>query len=152
MNTPHTPPTQPFPPRWQERYGQFCHALATLADVVPRAQELNELEKDGLLQRFEFTFELAWKVMQDYLHHTGQSHIKGPRPVLAEMANNDPIDPFLWEEMLTTRNKLSHVYSEEQSRIFVEMIVMEFFSELENFRHTMQAMQAMQTLENGGKS
>jgi nucleotidyltransferase substrate binding protein (TIGR01987 family) len=148
MNTASSSYTESFPSRWQERFGQFCNALATLAEVVPRAQELNELEKDGLLQRFEFTFELAWKVMQDYVHHTGQLHIKGPRPVLAEMANNDLINPFVWGEMLTTRNKLSHVYSEEESRMFVEMIVTEFFIELENFRQTMQTIQILQ---NGGK-
>jgi nucleotidyltransferase substrate binding protein (TIGR01987 family) len=107
MNTPTTQSNSA--PRWHERFTQFCNALATLAEVVPHAQNLNELEQDGLLQRFEFTFELAWKVMQDYLSHIGQSHIKGPRPVITEMANNNFIDPFLWDEILTARNRLSHL-------------------------------------------
>jgi nucleotidyltransferase substrate binding protein (TIGR01987 family) len=128
-------------PRWHERLEQFCKALATLEEVVPRASELNELEKDGLLQRFEFTFELAWKLMQDYAYHIGQTHIKGPRPVLAEMSQNGLIDAFLWNEMLTTRNKLTHLYDEQASRQFVRTIATIYIGVFQDFRQAMTRIQ-----------
>ena len=71
--------------RWQQRFENYKDALETIGEVVPRFKELTELEKDGLIQRFEFTFDLAWKVMQDYLRYAGYKDIKGPRPVITQM-------------------------------------------------------------------
>jgi nucleotidyltransferase substrate binding protein (TIGR01987 family) len=128
-------------PRWQQRFMQFRSALATLEEVLPRAGELNTLEEDGLLQRFEFTFEIAWKVTQDYVHHLGQTHVKGPRPVLAEMTHNNLLDPFLWNEMLTARNTLTNLYNEQESRRYVQAIVQNYVSTFQEFRQTMQQIQ-----------
>jgi hypothetical protein len=51
-------------------------------ELQPKYKTLSPLEQDGLLQRFEYTFELAWKVMQDYLLDTGYKGLRGPRNVI----------------------------------------------------------------------
>jgi nucleotidyltransferase substrate binding protein (TIGR01987 family) len=123
--------------RLLQRFEQFSSALNSLERVMPRALELNELEQDGLLQRFEFTFELAWKQMQDYLNFIGEDGIKGPKPVLAAAAKLGLIEPMQWGEMLVARNRLTHVYSAMESRLYVQAIIHDFFPALRQFHGVM---------------
>lgn len=123
--------------RWKLRFENYCEALKTLEETIPRYGQLSELEKDGLIQRFEFTFDLAWKVMQDYLKFAGYSDIKGPRPVMTQMAQDGLLDPFVWEELLLARNELSHIYSEEKSRTYLDKIVHDYFPAFNEFKKSM---------------
>lgn len=66
--------------------------MKTLQEIIPRYKDLNELEKDGLIQRFEFTFDLAWKVMQDYLKFAGYKDVRGPSACITQMAQDTFID------------------------------------------------------------
>ena len=112
-----------------------------MEEIVPRFSDLNELEKDGLIQRFEFTFDLAWKVMQDYLKDTGYSGIKGPKPVIKQMVKDGLLNPFVWEDILTARNELSHIYNEEKSRSYLDKIIFDYCPALVEFKNTMKAKQ-----------
>ncbi len=86
--------------------------------MTHRYKALSELEKDGLIQCFEFTFDLAWKVMQDYLTYFGYKDIKGPRSVITQMAQDEVPDPFIWDDILLAQNELSHTYDEQKSRSY----------------------------------
>ena len=125
--------------RWQLRFDNFKKALSTLEEVVPRYKVLTELEKDGFIQRFEFVFELSWKVMQDYLKYIGYTDTKGPRPVMTQMAKDGLIDPFVWEEILKVRNELAHIYDEKKSRDCLDKIVYSFYPELVKFKDLMES-------------
>ncbi len=124
--------------RWKLRFENYIDALSTFEKVVPEYAQLSELEKDGLIQRFEFTFDLAWKVMQDFLKYAGYPDIKGPRACLTQMAQDNLIDAFIWEEILTTRNELSHIYNEDKSRILLDKIVAHFLPVLQEFKLQME--------------
>lgn len=80
--------------------------------------EATELEIDGILHRFEFTFELAWKTMKDCLENQGMvGKIGSPREILKESFSAGLIDNGeVWMDMMLSRNELSHLYDEETSR------------------------------------
>jgi len=124
--------------RWQQRFDNFCKALITIEKVIPSHNDLNELEIDGVIQRFEYTFDNAWKVMQDFLKEEGFSDINGPRPVITQMAKSNYINPFIWSEMLTARNMLSHNYSQEMSREYFDKIINDFYPALAEFKERME--------------
>jgi nucleotidyltransferase substrate binding protein (TIGR01987 family) len=69
--------------RWQQRFSSFCKAFAQLERFI-RHESLNEMEEQGLIKAFEYTYELAWKTLQDLLNYKGYSNIVGPRPVLEQ--------------------------------------------------------------------
>ena len=99
--------------RWKQRYANLLQAHALLVDGLSRGvANLNQLEKEGLVLRFEFTFELTWKTLKDYLEASGISlTISTPREVLKEAyAANIIADGRLWLQMLDHRNLLSHTY------------------------------------------
>lgn len=122
----------------QLRFENYCKALESLNKGATHFDQLNELEKDGLVQRFGYTFDLAWKVMQDYIVELGYNDIKGPRPVMTQMAAIGFIDPFTWEEILEARNSLSHIYDETVSRQYLKQIISDFLPEFNNFKSKMQ--------------
>jgi nucleotidyltransferase substrate binding protein (TIGR01987 family) len=100
--------------RWQQRLQNFQHAKAALGRGVAVANErtLSELEQQGLIQAFEFTHELAWKVMKDYLAHPGNTDITGSRDATrAAFAANLLTDGEGWMDMIRSRNLTSHTYN-----------------------------------------
>ena len=110
--------------RWQERHEFYQKALNQLSSGLALYPNLNELEKDGAIQRFEFTFELAWKTLQDYLaQQAGYVDVKGPRPVLKQAVQDGLLlDGYTWIHMLDRRNALTHVYDEAESREILEVV------------------------------
>ena len=101
--------------RWQQRLKDFREVRNRLQEALLR-NEFDELEKDGVIQRFEFTFELAWKTLKDYLEDQGVADAVSPKKVLQKaFQENILLDGQLWMEMLEDRNKLSHIYRREMS-------------------------------------
>lgn len=93
--------------RWLQRYDSFKKALSRLTSVTNSdraASDLSDLEKSGLIQWFEFSYELGWKVMQDLLVSKGYEFVKGPNGTL-QMALQDGLiaDQDGWREMATAR-------------------------------------------------
>jgi nucleotidyltransferase substrate binding protein (TIGR01987 family) len=98
--------------RWRQRFENLRHAWS-LFDEGARREKLNRLEKEGLIQRFEYTFELAWKTMKDYLEGKGVDAAY-PREVIKEAFSYGLLsDGDIWIEMLDRRNLLSHTYDEK---------------------------------------
>jgi nucleotidyltransferase substrate binding protein (TIGR01987 family) len=104
--------------RWIQRFSNYRQALSKLAEAVHLNNErtLSELEKQGLIQAFEYTHELAWKVMQDFLVHQGYTEIRGSRDATREAFKTELIiDGENWMEMIKKRNLTSHTYNEQTS-------------------------------------
>lgn len=104
--------------RFEERVSDFNNALERLSEAVSMNSEPTALEIDGILQRFEFTFEIAWKCMKDYLEIEGVSFSLGsPRDVIQNAFKYNLIeDGETWIEMMISRNDLSHLYDDAKSR------------------------------------
>jgi nucleotidyltransferase substrate binding protein (TIGR01987 family) len=99
--------------RWEQRFRNFSRAVALLREPFERGVEtLSDLEKEGVVQRFEFTVELAWKTLKDYLESQGTVvPTVTPRAVIKEaFAARILRDGQVWIDMLDHRNLLSHTY------------------------------------------
>lgn len=101
--------------RWKQRFQNFDRAVVLLREPFERdVAALSNLEKEGTVQRFEFTVELAWKTLKDYLEYEGQIiDPVTPRNVIkAAFAARILSDGQVWIDMLDHRNLLSHTYDE----------------------------------------
>lgn len=111
--------------RWKQRFGNFSKAFTSLRKAVELSQErpLSELEQQGLIQGFEFTHELAWNVLKDYLEAKGISGLIGSRDATRSAFKNGLIqDGDAWMDMIKSRNLTSHAYDPEiADRIALEI-------------------------------
>ena len=100
-------------PRWKYRFTNFSRAFALLRDALePGVEALNQLEREGVIQRFEYTFELAWNTLKDRLEYDGIAFQSvTPRSVIRQAFQSGLIaDGETWLDMLTDRNLSSHTY------------------------------------------
>ncbi len=99
--------------RWKQRFHNFDRAFVLLREALEQKPEaLSMLEKEGVIRRFEYTFELAWKTLEDYLEEGGLviSPVT-PRQVIKDAFAAKVIsDGQVWIDMLDNRNLLSHNY------------------------------------------
>lgn len=102
--------------RFEERKSDLIKATARLEEALD--EKISDLAIDGVLHRFEFTFELAWKTMKDYLEYQGISEkIGSPREIIKQSFSIGLVDNGeIWLKMMLARNTLSHLYDEETSR------------------------------------
>lgn len=112
--------------RWHQRLNNLSKALKQLNSGVKTAnkRKLNDLERQGLIQSFEFSHELAWKVMKDYFYYQGNSEIRGSRDATREAFRNNLIDKGeVWMEMIRSRNKTTHTYDESTANEIIDQIL-----------------------------
>ena len=118
--------------RRNQRFENFTKAFQNLKQAIDRINELDDLGKEGLIQRFEYTFELAWKLLKDHLESEGLS-VKSPRECLKTAFSSGIIDNGeLWLEMLEDRNFMAHTYDETNFSIALDNILNKYFTEIEN--------------------
>jgi len=126
--------------RWKQRFQNFSRAFILLRSELDmrRVDEFSQLEKEGLIQRFEFSFELAWKTLKDYLEYSG-IHLDEatPRKTIKEAASvgvleKANVNPELMMEMLAARNALSHTYDFEKFIFVLNEIQSKYLSALDN--------------------
>ena len=106
--------------RWQQRFSNYRKALVKLNQAVELLSEqierevvLDELLQEGLIQRFEYTHELAWKVMKDYAEYQGYTDIRGSRDAIRKALEMDLIDDKRWMDTIEDRNLTVHNYDNE---------------------------------------
>ena len=133
--------TQQTDIRWIQRYANFHKACRRLLDVTEAdrfIEDLSELELEGLVQRFEYTFELAWKVMQDLLVYKGYEFMQGPNGTM-KMAFEDGLisNHDGWRKMAKSRNTLSHVYDEAEVIPIVRLIYSDYAPLLKQLDNTL---------------
>lgn len=100
--------------RWLQRLQNYRQALSRLSEAVTlsRQRALSDLEQQGLVQAFEFTHELAWNVLKDYLEAQGFVGIIGSKNATREAFKNGLVeDGEAWMGMIKARNESSHTYN-----------------------------------------
>lgn len=102
--------------RFIQRKTEFNNAYKRLVEALKEKE--SEIVIDGALHRFEFTFELAWKSLKDYLEYMGLTEKTGsPREIIQQAFKQGIIeDGEGWINMMLSRNTLSHLYDERASR------------------------------------
>lgn len=112
--------------RLYERLSDYKRATARLNEAT-KLEINDDIVIDGVIQRFEFTFELSWKLMKMYLEYTGINEIRSPRATIREAFSSKLIDDGeQWIDMLVDRNKTSHLYDEEEARLIFEKIIVNY--------------------------
>lgn len=97
--------------RWKQRFSNYNKAFVQLTEFLDKP-ELNKFELQGLIQCFEYTFELGWKTMKDYLEQQGFD-VKSPRNAIQTAFQADLIsDGHSWLDALDKRNLMAHTYNE----------------------------------------
>lgn len=133
--------------RWQQRLQNYQRALDRLRSAVQlaAARPLTELEQQGLIQAFEFTHELAWNVMKDYLAYQGTTEISGSRDAArAAYAQGLVEDGEGWMEMIKSRNQTSHTYNQAIADEIARMVTTRYAPLFESFA-TVMAARAVQS-------
>ncbi len=109
--------------RWIQRFSNYRKALKKLGEAVD-ILDMSELEQEGLIQRFEYTYELAWKTMQDIVRERNPDFTGGPGHVLEQSVEEGLIqDLDGWKSMKASREKTSHTYDEDTATEIAENVV-----------------------------
>ena len=124
--------------RFEERKQDLINATNRLKEALDEKE--NELMIDAVLHRYEFTFELAWKTLKDYLEYSGVAINTGSsREIIKEsFAHNLISDGEVWIKMMLARNSLSHLYDEETSRQVYNEIKNEYINQIQKLIETLE--------------
>lgn len=126
--------------RWQQRLANYQKALGQLTKFIEK-WELNELEEQGLIKAFEYTYELAWNVLKDFLADRGNKNIFGSRDAIREAFSVGLIeDGEGWMEMYIDQNKTSHTYNEETADAIMRNIFQRYFPLFLALREKMESL------------
>jgi len=120
--------------RWKQRFNNYIKALQNLREAVElsQARSLTKLEQQGLIQSFEFTHELAWNVLKDYLEQEGAVGIMGSKDASRRAFKQGLIEKGEdWMEMIKDRNLTSHTYQMELADKIVDSILARYFPAFE---------------------
>ena len=128
--------------RWKQRSDNYTRALhqLDLAVALAGTRTLSDLEKQGLIQGFEYTHELAWNVLKDYLEHEGIVGIVGSRGAVREAFRRGLItDGEAWMAMIEKRNLSSHTYNLDTANELCAQIIAEFHPCFAALKATLEA-------------
>jgi nucleotidyltransferase substrate binding protein (TIGR01987 family) len=147
--------------RWEQRFSNFEKALAKLTQAVEYMRQnflntdepmdtgesgfvLDEMVKEGLIQRFEYTHELAWNVMKDYALFQGNPNVGGSRDAAREAFQLKLVsDGAVWMDMIGSRNITSYTYNEETAEAIFLKIVHEYYPAFLDFQQNMNKKKGM---------
>ncbi len=115
--------------RWKQRFQNFEKAFLLLDDVIDTdLNDFSQLEKEGLVQRFEKLIELSWKVLKDYLENQGNDDVEnGKKAIRQAFVDGIITNAEEWMETLPKRNLTSHTYNEDILKETVEYIQDKFY-------------------------
>jgi nucleotidyltransferase substrate binding protein (TIGR01987 family) len=122
--------------RWKQRLHSFRKAFGQLANAVEIAEtrDLSELERQGLIQAFEFTHELAWNTLKDFLESRGETGIYGSKDATRKAFAAGLIEEGeTWMEMIQSRNRSSHTYNEAIASSIAAAVTGEYFDAFTKF-------------------
>ena len=133
--------------RWRQRFQSFRKAFSQLSAAASLASQrkLSDLEQQGLIQAFEFTHELAWSTLKDFLESRGATNLYGSKDATREafakglIANGDE-----WMAMIQSRNLSSHTYNEKTTNEVTTAILSIFVPEFESFRAKFTELEAQE--------
>ena len=129
--------------RWKQRFENYLNAFTQFDNAVKLAQQrqLTDLEQQGIIQAFEFTHELAWNVLRDYLSYQGISGLIGSRDACREAFQKGLItDGDGWMEMIASRNLTSHTYNKKIAEAIISNIRSRYHQCFLDLKKTMQEL------------
>jgi nucleotidyltransferase substrate binding protein (TIGR01987 family) len=137
--------------RWKQRFNNYKKALSHLDAAVSTAntRTLSDLEQQGLVKAFEFTFELAWNVMKDFLTMHGITGIIGSKDAVRYTFKEKLItNGEIWMRMINDRNHSSHIYDESTKESLVKNIIEEYHDEFMAFAIRMEGLSSCTDYQN----
>ena len=129
--------------RWKQRFNNYLKAFQTLIEAAELAhsRELSKLEQQGLIQSFEFTHELAWNVLKDYLEDKGIVGLIGSKDATREAFKNGLIGQGEdWMKMIEARNLTSHTYDLKIAQEVANDILERFYPVFESMANKFTAL------------
>ena len=123
--------------RWRQRFQNFRRAFTQLskAAALARQRELTDLEQQGLIQAFEFTHELAWNTLKDFLESRGRANLFGSKDATREAFAASLIENGdAWMQMIESRNETTHAYDEATADKIAAAILSRYVAEFEKFQ------------------
>ena len=112
--------------RWKQRFSNYKKATLQLTEFIEK-DTLNKFEVQGLIQCFEYTFELAWKTIKDYLEQEGFD-VKSPRAAIQTAFQTELIqDGHTWLDALNKRNLMAHTYDEGVAKEAEQLIKEKYY-------------------------
>lgn len=128
--------------RWLQRFNNYRKALKRLVEASMTVNNCTDpatidLLKEGLIQRFEFTQELAWKLMKDYLEYQGETNISGSRDAIRKSLAANIINDPEWLQTIITRNKTSHTYDDDVTTGIYRIIITTYIPLMQQLEETM---------------
>jgi nucleotidyltransferase substrate binding protein (TIGR01987 family) len=118
--------------RWLQRFSNLKKAFNQLENFISH-EDLNEMEEQGLIKAFEYTYELSWKTLQDLLKEIGYENIVGPKPVIEQSFKDGLIkDGKAWMKMHQSRNLTSHTYDVQTANEIISGIRSQYFGLFDN--------------------
>jgi nucleotidyltransferase substrate binding protein (TIGR01987 family) len=129
--------------RWVQRLFNFKKAFNEFEEAVNHSntQKLSKLEKQGLIQSFEYTHELAWKTLKDYFIDQGNSLITGSKDATREAFKNNLINNGeIWMKMISDRNLTSHTYNLQTADQIVSNILNDYYTSIKKLIETLDEL------------
>ncbi|TDS18884.1 nucleotidyltransferase substrate binding protein (TIGR01987 family) [Maribacter caenipelagi] len=140
--------------RWEQRFSNYVKAFNKLDQAVTKIKEdyavdedgnidddefLDDIIKEGVIKRFEYTHEIAWNVMKDYAEFQGNTNVGGSRDAVREAFKIGLIpNGKIWMEMIISRNKTSHTYNEETADEIFNLVINDYHYVFKAFLTTME--------------
>lgn len=132
-------------PRWKMRLASLQRAIKQLESgvLLAKSRHLSDLEQQGLIQSFEFCYELCWNLLRDYYRFQGVSDLAlgGPRDTIKHAFKEGLIsDGETWMEMIKSRNLSSHTYDEHIAHDIAQYVVDRYFAVMEQLKQSMELL------------
>ena len=135
--------------RWIQRLSNYDKAVTRLrnaASIIANEKhfdnDTDNLLKEGLIQRFEYTQELAWKVMKDYEEYQGYTDVQGSRDAIRKALQMGIIEDAAWMSTISSRNLTSHCYDEEEFNTVFNKIIYDYLPIFVKFSERMNAIKS----------
>ena len=126
--------------RWIQRFDNFKRSLSQLdsAMALIAERELSDLEKQGVIQAFEYNYELAWNVLKDFYEYQGEQGIQGSRDAIRTAFRRGlVVNGEVWMKMIKSRALTSHTYNEEVTKEILQDIIDQYYAEFVALKKTL---------------
>ena len=126
--------------RWKQRFDNYMRALTQLTKFIEKG-ELNELEQQGLIQSFEYTYELAWNTIKDFFEAQGETSTLGSRDAYRLAFRRGLVeDGEIWMDMVKNRALTSHTYNEKVAKEIGQRITDAYYGEFMRLKAHLEAI------------
>jgi nucleotidyltransferase substrate binding protein (TIGR01987 family) len=134
--------------RWRQRFQNFNKAFSQLSSAAALAQQrpLSDLEQQGLINAFEFTHELAWNTLKDFLQERGAANLFGSKDATRQAFAAGLIENGeIWMAMIQSRNRTTHTYDQTTADEIARAITTSYVAEFGRFQKRFAELEQTQT-------